>query len=433
MRIAFIIADKDMPWDSVHQGVGYVAAYANKHLKLEDCQVFRTHDKEEQDLLEFLQQKWDVIGLTITDLISSKFAYLSDMYPMNHEVAHLCEMIKSMGTTKIVVGGAGVTTLETEILDKLPNVDYAITGEGEITFYELLKCLANDGNFSNIKGLIYRDSQGNICQNSPRGFEKNLELFPYPDRTLFQYPYDFHSIIGTRGCPFQCTFCNSSDNWGRLYRRRNPKVIAEEFQYILELYGHDKYIAFNDDLFNIKKDWVLEVCQELKPLGAPWWIRGLRADFITEEIADSLAEAGCFGAACGIESANNNALKSMRKVTTIEKTMQGVELLKSRGINVTAQFIIGNQGDTLETVKESIECAHHFSDASFGVAYPIFRTFLYDYVINNHYLLPQPVPVKHKGKTIDVIVFDTPHFPAEERLKAVELAIEAKFYHGIEY
>ncbi len=257
MRVAFVIADKVQPWDSVHQGIGYVAAYAKKNLKLDECQVFRTHDQEEKALVDFLSQKWDVIGLTLTDLISSELAYISEKYSssMSDEVAHISKIIKSVGSAKIVCGGAGVTTLETEILEKLPEVDYAVSGEGEITFYELLKCIENGGGVSNIRGLIYRDDEGNIRKNLPRGFERNLEIFPYPDRTLFQYSYDFHSIIGTRGCPFQCTFCNSSDNWGRLYRRRNPKVIAEEIKYILELYGHEKYVAFNDR------------CESGKPIG----------------------------------------------------------------------------------------------------------------------------------------------------------------------
>lgn len=420
MRIAFIIPDKEMIWDSVHQGVGYVAAYAKKNFPLNECQVFRTYDTHERDLIEFLEQKWDVIGISLTN-------------PATNETARISEIIKSIGPVKIVIGGSEITTLEEGILEKFPFVDYAVYGEGEITFCELLECLENSGDLSKVKSLIYRNDDGHICKNPPRGFEKNLELFPYPDRILFQYQYDFHSIIGTRGCPFRCTFCNSSSNWGHKYRLRNPKTISEEVKYILELYGHKKYLAFNDDSFNINKKWVLDVCMELKGLHVSWWIRGFRANLVTEEIADSLVESGCFGVACGIESANNKALKVMRKATTIEKTMKGVEILKSRGISVTGQFIIGNQGDTFETVKESIECARHFPEVTFGIAYPIAHTFLYDHVRNNNYFLPEPVPIKHKGKIIDWILFDTPHFTVQERLKAVDMAIKAKFYHNVNY
>ncbi len=84
-------------------------------------------------------------------------------------------------------------------------------------------------------------------------------------------------------------------------------------------------------------------------------------------------------------------------------------------------------------MKESIECARYFSDATFGIAYPIPHTFLYDYVKNNNFFFPEPVPVKYKDKTIDWILFDTPHFPVEERQKAVDLAIKARLYHSVNY
>ena len=420
MRVAFIIPDKKMPWDSIHQGIGYLAAYVKKNFPLHECAVFRTYNTSETELMAFLEQKWDVIGLTLTN-------------PVIDEVASIAEITKSIAPTKIVVGGAEVTTLEKEILAKIPLIDYGVIGEGELTFYELLTCLKNNGDIAKVRGLIYRDEDNYICKNSPREFVKNLDLLPYPDRTLFQYPYNYHSMIGTRGCPFKCTFCNSAANWQYKYRRRSPSTIAEEIKYILDIYGREKYFTFNDDVFNLKKDWVVAVCKELEPLSISWWIRGLRADLITEVIADSLAASGCFGVACGVESANNNALKAMNKATTIEKIMQGVEILKARGISVLGQFIIGNHGDTLATVQESIERARHFSEATFGIAYPIPHTFLYDYIKINNYFLPEPVPIKYKDQIIDWILFDTPHFNVEERLKAVELAIEAKVYHNISY
>ncbi len=418
MRIGFIIPDKEMPWDSVHQGVGYVAAYAKERFPLDDHQVFRTYGAGKNEQREFLQQDWDVVGLTVTN-------------PMIEESASITRQIKSLGSARIVVGGSEVTTLETEIFEKLPLIDYAVMGEGEITFYELLVHLKNGGERSKIKGLVYRDENGRIHKNRSRGFEKSLGVFPHPDRRLFKYKYKFHSVIGTRGCPYHCTFCNSSTNWGHKYRVRTPESIAEEVQYIISLYGRKKVFAFNDDSFNIKKDWVIDVCRKLEALKISWWIRGLRASLITDEVADSLVNAGCYSVACGVESANDNALAVMRKDVTIEQIMRGVNILVSRGIWVHGQFIIGNQGDTLDTVKESIECARHFPGATFGVAYPIPHTALYDYVKSENLFLPEPVPVEYKGKTIDWILFDTPHFTVEERLKAVDLAIKARVHHNV--
>ena len=420
MRIAFIIPDKLYPWHSIHQGVGYVAAYAMKHVPRIECRVFRTSGTQDQELADFLAAGWDIVGLTLTTSAID-------------EARSILHKIKSTGSAKIVVGGSEVTSVEEKIFDVLPSIDFAISGEGEITFVELLGSLRGEGELSPIKGLIYRDGDGQIRKNAPRLFETDLEQFPYPDRTLFQYEYKSHSIIGTRGCPYRCTFCNSSSNWGHTYRLRKPQTVAEEIEYIIRLYGRTKFIAFNDDSFNINLQWVLEVCNLIKEFHVNWWIRGLRTSLVTEEVAVKLAESGCMGVACGVESANNEALKAMRKSTTIEEIMRGVNLLQAKGITVTGQFIIGNLGDTLETVKESIECARRFKDATFGIAYPIEHTYLFDFVKEHKYLLEKPVPVKYQGKIIDLILFDTPQFPVKDRLKAVDLAIKAKFYHNINY
>ncbi len=420
MRVALIIPDKLYPWHSIHQGVGYVAAYAKKHVPGVECGVFRTSGTQDHELVEFLGRGWDVVGLTLTT-------------PAIDETRSILQAIKKAGNAKIVAGGSEVTSVEEKIFAVLPQIDFAVSGEGEITFAELLRSMRGEGEMSGIKGLIYRDGDGQVRKNQPRLFGTDLEQFPYPDRTLFRYEYDSHSIIGTRGCPYRCTFCNSSANWGHSYRLRKPRTVAKEIEYIIGLYGRTKYIAFNDDSFNINRQWVLEVCDLIKDLRVNWWIRGLRAGLVTEEVAAKLAGARCMGVACGVESANNEALKIMRKSTTIEEIMRGVDLLQARGITVTGQFIIGNQGDTLETVKESIECTRRFKDATFGIAYPIEHTHLYDFVEEHKLRLEKPVPVKYHGQIIDWILFDTPQFPVKDRLKAVDLAIEAKFYHNIDY
>jgi len=431
VRIGFIIPDSnptllhsdnslEYQFDSVHQGIGYVAAYAKENCLIDEIQVFRTYGKSEKDLIDFLEQGWFIIGIPLSVLAID-------------EAASIAEMTKSICHAKVVVGGAEVTTNGEDALRKNAYFDFAVFGEGEITFSELVNTLTNKGDFSKIKGLIYRNAEGQICKNKPRGFEKNLEVFPYLDRTLFKYEYNYHSIIGTRGCPFHCTFCNSSACWGHTYRLRDPSSIHKEIEYILRLYGNEKIISFQDDSFNINKSWVLDVCRRLKTLNISWWIRGLRANLVTEDIADALVDSHCVGVACGVESANNKCLKDIRKGTTIEAIMKGVENLQSRGIPVLGQFIIGNHSDTLETVKESIECARQFSEATFGIAFPIIKTFLYDYVKSNNLFLPEPVPIKFKNRTISKIIFDTPQFSVKKRLEAANLAIKEKFFHNINY
>lgn len=421
MKAGFIIPDKLEPWDSVHQGIGYVAAYAEKEGLLDEWGVFRTHGASHEALAAFLKMEWDLIGLTLTR--NTVF-----------EAKVITSLVKKTGPAKIVVGGSEVTTIREQIFNQMPQIDYAVIGEGEKTFAELVSYLKHGGGHEpDIPGLGFRKKDGTLCINPPRAFEMNLENFPYPDRKKFLYDYPIHSLIGTRGCPFHCTFCNSSDNWGHRYRERRPKAISEEIQTIIGNDGSKKIFAFNDDMFNLKRAWVREVCRELKHLGVSWWVRGLRSSLMTEEIADLMAGSGCVGVGCGIESASNEALRAMKKAASIEDMMRGVKYLRDRNIHVVGQFIIGNQADTLETVKASIACAHQFSEATFGIAYPIRETYLDRYVREHDLMLREPYPVTFDGKIIDWIIFDTPHFPVEERLKGINLAIENRFYHNIDY
>ncbi len=188
MNVGFIIPDKEFVWDSVHQGIGYVGEYAKKNNCLDDYQVFRTSGASERELSEFLNQGFDVIGFTLTK-------------PSLGEVSSITKTIKENFSSIIVVGGSEVSNQKGNLLRANENIDYAIYGEGEKTFAELLTCLRFDKNVSNIAGLIYKRG-GDVYVNRSRKFMRNMDLLPFPDRRKFKYDYEFHSIIGTRGCPF---------------------------------------------------------------------------------------------------------------------------------------------------------------------------------------------------------------------------------------
>jgi radical SAM superfamily enzyme YgiQ (UPF0313 family) len=421
MRLGFIVPDRAEPWDSVHQGIGYVAAFAVQELPIDEVAVFRTYQRSPQDLTAFLERGWDVLGLTLTAVTVD-------------ECAAIAREAKALAKPpRIVLGGAHVTSEEEHIFVEVPLADYAVVGEGELTYVELLRAIRGDVKFADVLGLVYRDDAGVVRKNAERPWEQDLERFPAPDRSLFQYHYNFHSIIGTRGCPFACTFCNSSANWGRRYRVRSPKAIADEIRAVQAKYGNEKYFAFNDDIFNVKKQWVLEVCEEIRKTGARWWIRGLKAELVDEEMVDAFARSNCIGGACGVESADNRVLKTIQKGTTIERLMNGVDLLYSRNLCLIGQFMIGNMGDTLETVTNSIELSKRFKEKTFGIAYPIPHTTLFDYVHKFGLMVDPPVPITHEGRVIDWIKFATPEFTVEERLEAVRRALQAQVYHNVDY
>jgi len=421
LRLGFVIPDSGEAWDSVHQGIGYVAAFAKQELAVDEIGVFRTFGRTPAELTAFLAREWDVLGLTMTAVTIG-------------EAAAVAAQAKALPRPPVVVlGGAHVTSEEVACLAQVPAADFGVVGEGELTYVELVRALSDRSQIPSVAGLVYRDDAGVAHKTAPRPWEPVLERFPPPDRALFDYPYDFHSIIGTRGCPFACSFCNSSANWGRRYRVRTPRSIRAEIESVLTQFQDNRFFAFNDDIFNVKKEWVLEVCAEIAQTGARWWIRGLKAELVDEEMADAFAASNCIGGACGVESADNRVLKVIGKGTTIEKVMRGVDLLYARDLCLIGQFMIGNLGDTLETAKKSIAAASRFKESTFGIAYPIPHTKLHDYVTAENRLLKEPMPIRHRGRVIDWVVFDTPEFPAEDRVEAVRLALDARVYHNVDY
>ncbi|MFZ4801768.1 MAG: B12-binding domain-containing radical SAM protein [Chlorobium sp.] len=431
MRIGFIILDRnpttefsdnllEYQCDAVHLGIGYIAAFAQRNIAHCECQVLRTSDSSLLDILKFLDAGWDLIGMT------------SSLFSLS-EATQISNMSKSIGQTKIVIGGPEVSTLQEKIFDVCTSIDYAIYGEGEITFVELIRCIKHRGGFEKVDGLIFRNESGIIIKNGPRRFEDNLEIFPYPDRQLFKYDHAYHSIIGTRGCPFRCSFCNSTHIWGSQYRMRKPISVIKEIEYILKLYGKEKLFIFQDDTFNFNEKWTIELCEMIKELKIAWRIRGVRASLITEEIAEIVAESGCIGIACGVESANDLSLHVMNKKTTINGIVKGVNMLKNKGVHVVGNFMIGNLGDTFDTVKESLEYAHMFTQADFRITYPMMNTYLYDYLTSNNLFLPEPIPIIYKESIVGRILFATPEFSVDERIEAINLALKAKLLHNVEY
>ena len=129
MRVGFVVPDRVRPWEGIHLGVGYVAAYAQERLPdLEVAVLMTSVHSDDQALDAFLSQDWDVLGFSVT---SHGYA----------ESKQIVAKAKRLSDAKIVLGGPEVTTHKAKVLREIPAADFAVLGEGEITFYELLDSL----------------------------------------------------------------------------------------------------------------------------------------------------------------------------------------------------------------------------------------------------------------------------------------------------
>jgi len=415
MKVGLIFPNKDRKDKTIHVGLGYLASYA----RLEDPEIefslLDTRVATKKETKKFYQTDFDLIGITV-------------LSPVYYEVIEVFNFIRTnKPDTPICLGGPYVTTIMKEVFEDTP-ADFAVYGEGEITFSQLLSHLKGKMPIEEIEGIMYQ-KDGAIVTNPPRDQIEDLDSIPYPAYDLFKMDrYPMHRLVSSRGCPYKCVFCNSSSIWLGKWRKRDPEKVVDEIEYLIKNYKK-KTVFFNDNSFNVDLKRVETFChtileRNLKIL----WSTPVRVEIITSEIAQLMKKSGCYNVGIGIESANNSILENMQKKNSIEAIQKGIRIFKDAGIEVLGQFVIGSPGDTYETVKESIEFAKN-SELDFVMFYsilPFKGTAQWDYVLKHGTLYNEKIHEYHSIKPR--IVFETPEFPYADRLKAINLAKKEGYY-----
>lgn len=397
-----------------HIGLAYVASALKKHGHEAACLDVGLVGEKQTDL--FLQNGYDLVGLSVTSFtLRQAWSYAEKIKQSDKNVV-------------IVLGGPHVSIGMEQSLD-CDHVDYAIYGEGELAMVELAEALTKSGKrlherLSAIKGLIFRSGEKVVC-NGPRPRINNLDELAYPAFDLFEMDqYSAYPLFTSRGCPFGCSFCSIKAIWGTLWKHRSVENIIGEIEYARERFNW-KNKPFNviDDSFNVVPDRVMNFCRCLidRRLNIQWFSSGFRADRIPLELALKMKGSGCMGVSVGIESANDEVLSRLKKKTTISAITEGCQNLSRAGIPVQAQFMIGNPGDTLEIIEESIQYARdqNFANAAFYLALPYPKTELWNYVKEHGTFLEEDYTRFHHFS--DVPVFETPEFSAKERTIAYNL------------
>lgn len=411
----FIIPDEKLPLKSVHLGVSSIAAHILNEGRFRSHAINTSLVNEEEIRYLLKRYRYKYVFITVCTGHGQQ------------EAVHLiAELIKNVSrSTKVVVGGPHVTVTGADTIKNCEYVDYLIVGEGEESVLELLSCARVD----EIKGLIYRDGD-NIIINDKRPLNMDLDALPLPIRDIYiRGDWKEHAIITSRGCAFKCNFCCSSKIWKHRIRLRGICEIDRELSMLVSTMRRNEYVVINDDLYNFSKDRTIELCEVFRKYRIRYFVMGIRADRVDAEIARKLSESGCMGCGVGIESVDNDSLKMMNKQETFEQIARGCRLLMDRDIDVCGQFVIGNVGDTLETVKRSIEFGKRLHIASFGPIEVLPGTKLGEYVIQNNLMFPEPYSVTGLSgpRKAVPIPFETSIFPLADRIKAIHLADEAGF------
>ena len=323
---------------------------------------------------------FDLVGLTATT-------------PLIGNALEIARLIKlDSPRTLVALGGVHPTVLPDEVLGE-PAVDLVVRGEGENTICEI----AAQRDWASIAGVSYR-RDGQVVHNPDRELIRDLDSLPLPAYHLL--PMDKYrpaagaarrtpatSVLATRGCPGRCTFCYRV--FGNTLRFRSGEKVAQEVKLLQDRYGI-REVCFYDDTFTAVKREVRAFCQAV----IDWkmdltWSCFTRIDAFEEETFRLMRQAGCHQVMFGVESANPDILKNINKRIRVDKAESVIHAMRKLGLDVRAAFMLGNPGETEDTMRENIDFALRLDPdlVQFNITTPFPGTEMFRWANENNFLL----------------------------------------------
>lgn len=332
-------------------------------------------------------------------LFEDNFNYLSKMCLLNMRAAafKMMEMAKARGCV-VIVNGSDATD---HLADYLAHAaDYVLLGEGEITLEELLGTLEKREiaaesplqELREIRGLAWRDENGDIQRTPKREFIRDLDRLPFPawdlvDISRYQkiwrarHGYYSMNMVTTRGCPYSCNWC-AKPIYGQRYNVRSPENVAQELKWLREQFQPD-HIWFADDILGLKPHWLEQFAELVNQYDCTTPFKCLlRADLVNEQIAAALKRAKCHTVWMGAESGSQKILDAMDKGTTVEQIYTARKLLGDAGIRVGYFIQYGYRGETRADIELTLKMIRETVPDEIGisVSYPLPGTKFYEKV-----------------------------------------------------
>jgi anaerobic magnesium-protoporphyrin IX monomethyl ester cyclase len=354
MRILLVVYDNDSYISYFPHGISYIASVCRKsghEVNIYSQDVYHWPESHLVDLLN--REQYDVVGIGI---VGGYYQY--------KKLLQLSDAINSVKNRPLYILGGHGPSPEPEYFLKKTGADFTVIGEGEETILDLLDAIEKKKDPYLVKGIAFM-KDGKCVQTPRRELIGNVndiplpawDLFPMNQYILMRQPHmnnsdRYMSIISGRGCTFKCNFCYRMDPG---FRPRSVESIVEEIRQLQKDYSIT-YIEFTDDLLMSSVERTMMLCEGFMKakLNIKWYCEG-RLNYAKPDVLEFMKRAGCVFINYGIESLDQQALRTMNKALTIRQIKEGVENTIAAGISPGLNIIFGNIGETIESLKMGVE------------------------------------------------------------------------------
>lgn len=301
---------------------------------------------------KFADIKPDIVGCTA-------------ITPSIYKAQRLLQVAKEVNPNIItVLGGIHATFMFSQVLGESPWIDAVVRGEGEAVFLNLVKAV-DAGNFmqnrESVPGIAFRNAEGKIVSTAAEPPIADLDTI-VPDWGILDWSKYIYTPLNVRvaipnfarGCPFTCSFCSQWKFW-RDYRIRDPKKVVDEIEALVRDHKVGFFILADEEPTIHRKKFI-QFCEELIERNLPvyWGINTRVTDILRDEkLLPMYRKAGLIHISLGTEAAAQLQLDRFNKETTIEQNKKAIRLLREAGIVTEAQFIVGLENETAETIEET--------------------------------------------------------------------------------
>ncbi|HMG02552.1 MAG TPA: radical SAM protein, partial [Edaphobacter sp.] len=281
------------------------------------------------------------------------FSSICSTYPLTVRVARAVKNLRPHAM--ILFGGPQASVVDEATLAAFPWIDFILRGEVEQSLPCLFQELHRDYDFSQVRGLTYRDGTA-VRRNPNAPVIEDLDALPPPAYHLSKYltKATAASIELGRGCPFSCTFCSTNDFFRRNFRLRSPARVLKEMREIAEVYGI-RHFDLVHDMFTVDRKRVVAFCGAMLASDEGFtWDCSARTDCVDRELLELMARSGCRSIFFGVETGSQKMQRVIDKDLDLDIAKEMLNIAEQLGVKTTVALITGFPEEDWEDVRETL-------------------------------------------------------------------------------